>query len=153
MTIEKKWMFWIIVTGGLALISVPSITLYTAAKKYFGFINSWNTGVIRPSRSHRIPPKRMYDASASSQLEVRFIKFSVRAPDAKSVKVAGDFNNWTPDALKLSKSKDGTWETVTPLPPGRYNYLYEIDGVMMIDPRNPETGYSRNRQTSVIQIK
>jgi hypothetical protein len=51
------------------------------------------------------------------------ILFSYKAPDVGSVKLVGDFNNWTPDKdSELQKYPDGVWKKLLPLPPGKYHY-------------------------------
>ena len=60
------------------------------------------------------------------------------APSAKSVAVAGSFNGWQPTAaLKLTKA--GEWKGELKLPPGRYEYLFVVDGAWTPDPAAPES--------------
>lgn len=155
MKMEKKWILWSIAALCIALAAVPSVVLYNAAGKYFGFIGSWKTGVIRPAKTNIIPAQRfpVYMASKEPLPEVKFVKFSLWAPDAKSVMIAADFNRWNAELLPLSRLQNGTWEVLIPLPPGKYNYLYKVDGALMADPGNPETGYHDRRQTSVMVVK
>ncbi|WP_447977464.1 isoamylase early set domain-containing protein [Candidatus Nitrospira bockiana] len=49
-------------------------------------------------------------------------------PDAASVAVAGDFNGWNPERTPLVRSADGVWTATVPLKPGRYHYMYVVDG-------------------------
>lgn len=78
------------------------------------------------------------------------IVFRYKAPAARQVNVAGEFNNWlgTANGGRLDPNLDplkdadgdGVWEIVLPLPPGRYQYKYVIDQVdWQEDPGNPET--------------
>jgi 1,4-alpha-glucan branching enzyme len=56
---------------------------------------------------------------------------------AKSVLLAGDFNNWTPQATPLATgTRPGDWRTALPLPPGRYKYRLVVDGKWITDPNN-----------------
>jgi len=68
------------------------------------------------------------------------VKFSVYAPKAKKVFIAGDFNNWSKSADPMyDKDEDGVWTIVLPLKPGRYEYKFVIDGDNWIpDPGNPD---------------
>jgi len=59
---------------------------------------------------------------------VRPIVFEFEAPDARSVQVLGDFNEWSRDAIALQRGSDGRWRITTLLPPGRYVYTYLVDG-------------------------
>lgn len=48
-------------------------------------------------------------------------------PTARSVCVAGNFNGWSKDSNCMKKS-DKTWSTEIEMPPGRYQYLFLVDG-------------------------
>lgn len=65
----------------------------------------------------------------------RQMTFSLYAPAAGSVSLAGDFNAWSPDECPLEKSPDGLWERVVTLPPGRHEYKFVVDGLWQNDPR------------------
>lgn len=53
--------------------------------------------------------------------------FVIAAPGARSVAVVGDFSAWQP--LPLSDPDgDGIWTASIPLPPGRYEYAFLVDG-------------------------
>ena len=55
------------------------------------------------------------------------------APSAKHVYVAGSFNNWHAAALPL-KAAGGEWSGEVKLAPGRYEYLFVVDGKWLPDP-------------------
>lgn len=65
------------------------------------------------------------------------VVFSVFAPQAKEVYLAGDFNNWQPDESSRMEFKNGTWFKRINLRSGRYHYRFIIDGRWMEDPKNP----------------
>ena len=65
----------------------------------------------------------------------RHMTFSLYAPEAGCVWLAGDFNAWSPDDCPLEKSPEGMWERVVALPPGRYEYKFVVDGLWQNDPR------------------
>ena len=56
------------------------------------------------------------------------------APEARCVGVAGTFNNWQPAATLLKVSRAGEWKGELTLPPGRYEYLFVVDGKWTPDP-------------------
>ena len=57
---------------------------------------------------------------------------------AKDVRIAGDFNDWSPDDnFKLEKDKEGIWRTKLSLSPGRYQYKLVIDGQWQEHSSNP----------------
>ena len=153
--IEKKAKLLITAMIALALVCVPSVLFNNAIQKYFRFVNSWNVTAAKPSRPTRMPDMRPYGAKPGDlpQPELRFIKFSVKLAGAKKVKVAADFNKWDPDALELVKKGSNVWETIVPLPPGIYRYLYYIDGQSVLDPMNPDTDTDLGRKVSVLTVK
>lgn len=66
-------------------------------------------------------------------------QFSFHAPSAKSVYIAGDFNNWTPSEEYLfTKNHQGNWTKRLTLQPGRYRYRLIIDDVWQEDPNSQE---------------
>jgi 1,4-alpha-glucan branching enzyme len=57
------------------------------------------------------------------------MRFAVRAPQAQSIALAGDFNGWRHDQLHMRPSEaDGVWTVIVPLRPGRYQYMFVVDG-------------------------
>jgi hypothetical protein len=64
----------------------------------------------------------------------RRCSFTLDAPDAQAVALAGSFNGWAPDARPLKRGKGGAWETTFLLPPGRYEYRFVVDGQWRDDP-------------------
>ena len=63
------------------------------------------------------------------------VTFTIEAPDAEHVHLAGDFNNWTLDGSEM-EPMGGVWKKVVKLPPGRYRYRYVVDGRWQSDPLN-----------------
>lgn len=62
------------------------------------------------------------------------IVFSIYAPEANSVKIAGNFTDWEQNAIELKKYKNGNWKTTVSLEPGRYEYRFIVDGQWRDDP-------------------
>lgn len=58
--------------------------------------------------------------------------------NAKTVALAGSFNNWRTNELYLTKTADG-WESRYALGPGNYEYKFIVDNKWMSDPENPLT--------------
>ncbi|HVO40164.1 MAG TPA: isoamylase early set domain-containing protein [Spirochaetia bacterium] len=58
------------------------------------------------------------------------VRFTIQAPAASRVSLAGDFNGWQPGVLSLTPSREkGTWEITIPLRRGSvYTYDFVIDG-------------------------
>ena len=61
-----------------------------------------------------------------------FVRLVLLQPGAQSVAVAGDFNGWNPGQTKLERSEGGMWTATIPLKPGRYQYMFVIDGKQWI---------------------
>jgi chromosome partitioning protein len=67
------------------------------------------------------------------------VLFCCFAPGARAVQLAGNFNEWSPEREPLFHlSGHGLWQKTIPLPPGRYEYKYVIDGDWVLDPANPK---------------
>jgi len=67
------------------------------------------------------------------------VALKLRAPAAKEVFVAGSFNNWQVGATPLRPVKSGEWQGELKLTPGRYEYLFVVDGTWLPDPAAPQT--------------
>ena len=68
-------------------------------------------------------------ATHMEQVEPKvFVRLILLQPDAHSVSVAGDFNGWNPARTPLERSDGGMWTATIPLSPGRYQYMFVIDG-------------------------
>ena len=62
------------------------------------------------------------------------IKFTLEAPEAQSVFLAGNFNNWSIDSHPLRKNVKGEWHASVNLTPGKYEYRFLVDGEWWNDP-------------------
>ncbi len=58
------------------------------------------------------------------------MQFVVVAPQAKSVSLVGDFNDWDPQRtpMHMVRGNGGTWTAIVPLTPGRYRYAFLVNG-------------------------
>lgn len=81
------------------------------------------------------------------------VTFSMNAPDAKEVMLAGDFNNWDYTTTRLEKGKDKVWRVEVALKPGRYEYKFVVDGNWMSDPANSNNSWNPfGTENSVLEI-
>lgn len=55
------------------------------------------------------------------------VHFRLDAPDAGSVRLAGDFTEWQP-TLAMHEQLPGVWSVVVPLEPGVHDYAFVVDG-------------------------
>ena len=81
-------------------------------------------------------------------------QFVLVAPDAKSVALVGDFNDWSFSATQLARQAgDGVWWVTIPLPPGRYRYVFVVNGTSWRrDPNAPAAEDEFGRPNSVVTI-
>ena len=56
------------------------------------------------------------------------VRLVVVLPDAGTVEVAGDFNGWDPTRTPLTPVAGGAWTVTLPLQPGRYEYMFVVNG-------------------------
>ena len=63
--------------------------------------------------------------------------FSITAPAAKNVLLAGDFTKWQQQPIEMTKGADGTWRTSVRLTPGAHPYRFLVDGQWQDDPKCP----------------
>ncbi len=56
------------------------------------------------------------------------ITFSFYAPLSSRVSVAGSFNGWNAESYQLLRREDGFWIGEFVMQPGRYEYMFVIDG-------------------------
>jgi hypothetical protein len=57
-----------------------------------------------------------------------YVQFMLEAPEARTVAVSGDFNQWAGDAVMEDVGGDGIWSLRIPLEPGLHEYMFVIDG-------------------------
>jgi len=101
-------------------------------------------------------PAGKTEPGTGPQITPQGVRFSLYSTKVKTVNIAGTFNNWSMTADPLyDREGSGMWTIVLPLPPGKYEYKFIIDGEEWIpDPANPTTtddgfgGYN-----SVISVK
>jgi enterochelin esterase-like enzyme len=83
----------------------------------------------------------------------RSVVFRINAPKAEDVRLsAGDIpGGGGPRALK--KGDNGVWEmTLGPIDAGTYRYVFNVDGVPTVDPRNPAVSESNGNVWSVVHV-
>jgi len=83
----------------------------------------------------------------------RRVTFRILAPKAEAVKLAGTDIPDNAQGTPLTKGAEGVWEgTLGPLPPGAYRYNFDVDGVSVIDPRNPAASESNENAWSLVYV-
>jgi 1,4-alpha-glucan branching enzyme len=63
------------------------------------------------------------------------VRFELVHPEARSVTLAGSFNQWSTSSHPLSRrGSSGAWSVVVALPPGEHLFMYVVDGSQWISP-------------------
>ncbi len=90
--------------------------------------------------------------AASPRIEAnRSVSFSLKAPDAKEVEVAGG-DGLGKGPFPMKRAADGIWTVTIPPPvPGFHYYWFLLDGVQVNDPGS-ETYFGYGKETSGIEI-
>lgn len=82
--------------------------------------------------------------------------FVGRFPGARTVEVAGSFNDWRPGSLALrDEDHDGVWRGSLVLPTGQHQYMFLVDGERWVtDPlagRYVDDGYGRQNALLIVR--
>ncbi len=82
------------------------------------------------------------------------VTLRIHAPEAKSVGLsASDVLGMGGGAPAFVKKEDGVWEaTIGPLKPGSFRYTFTVDGVAVVDPRNPAVSESNANVWSLAHV-
>lgn len=62
------------------------------------------------------------------------VRFSLLQPDARTVALAGRFNEWSATSHPLSRQPSGAWTIVVELPPGEHPFMFVVDGQWLSPP-------------------
>ena len=94
-------------------------------------------------------------ASYTSGPSSNALRFSLYSPQAHSVALIGDFNGWGSMAqVKLTPCGNGMWSVTVPLPAGRYQYAFLVNGKRWVtDPRAEQhVNHDFGSQNAVVTI-
>lgn len=81
------------------------------------------------------------------------ITFRILAPKAGAVRLSGGDIPGNSQGAEMTKDTEGVWEVALgPIGPGAYRYNFNVDGVSVIDPRNPATSESNNNVWSLVNV-
>ncbi|MCP4709573.1 MAG: AAA family ATPase [Planctomycetes bacterium] len=83
------------------------------------------------------------------------VEFAALYPQASTVQIAGDFNNWQPEVTSLEREDgNGRWSINLPLNSGEYRYRYVVDGRWQSDPYNDRAEVNPfGEYNSVLEVK
>ncbi|HWI57568.1 MAG TPA: alpha/beta hydrolase-fold protein [Bacillota bacterium] len=81
------------------------------------------------------------------------LTFRLLAPKAETVRLSGGDIPGVGQGTAMTRGSNGVWEvTLGPIAPGAYRYNFNVDGVSVIDPRNPATSESNENTWSLVYI-
>jgi len=118
-----------------------------------------SAGVATPSKEaiktfEKTLEKRMKEILKDNLPRLNEITVSIKAPEAKEVYLAGEFNNWKLDESSRMEQANGCWTKRLNLNNGKYRYRFVIDGNWTEDPANPVTQLnSYGTLDSLLEIK
>jgi 1,4-alpha-glucan branching enzyme len=89
---------------------------------------------------------------ACGALAAEPVTFRLHAPQAQDVQLAGSFAPGWRHRHALRRAADGHWSATLDLPPGRYEYLYRVDGGWRPDPAAPSLDDGLGGRNNVLTV-
>jgi enterochelin esterase family protein len=81
------------------------------------------------------------------------VTFRILAAKAEKARLSGSDIPGVGQGVEMTKGTNDVWEvTVASIPPGAYRYNFNVDGVSVIDPRNPATSESNANTWSLVCV-
>ncbi len=90
--------------------------------------------VLLALRGDAVVPPVMDAVRAEADAAPRiYVQFTLTAPEAQSVAVAGDFNDWSADAGVLrDREGNGVWTGLIVVRPGVHKYMFIVNGTKWV---------------------
>ena len=104
-------------------------------------------GAPPPGGRGRGPAVVSPEVGADKTITLRYL-----APNATQVTASGELDG---KPHPMTKGGDGIWSvTIGPLAPDIYTYSFNVDGIIALDPRNPNTkyGYGNFGPVSIVEV-
>jgi len=95
----------------------------------------WEISEPPPSPATKAAVTTKPAESVKAPAPARWVRFELVAHEARTVFLAGSFNNWNPTATPMMRLHDCKWAKELWLPAGRYEYLFVVDGQWIADPK------------------
>ena len=120
-------------------------------------LGSWRAlGAPAAADDSGAPAAVMSPVSAGAEQHAHVVRFTVAAPTAARVTLVGAFNGWAKEAtpLRPAPGAEGVWTVSVPLPAGRHEYAFLIDGDRwVVDPRAPTLRDEHGIESSVLTVR
>jgi 1,4-alpha-glucan branching enzyme len=101
---------------------------------------SENTTLRQPPTAERYSAKRTR----------HHVNFYCIAPEARDVRLVGDFNGWDVAATRMRRMSDSRWMAGMELNHGHHRYLFLVDGNPTLDPN--ANGITRNDCNDLVSL-
>jgi 1,4-alpha-glucan branching enzyme len=98
-------------------------------------LSSQKKTAMKTHTANRRAPARIRRRNSRTQL----VHFELVDPAARSVCIAGTFNDWHPSVTEMIALGEGRWAKELTLVPGAYEYLFVVDGQWTTDPAANES--------------
>ena len=123
---------------------IPAFTNLLAAVVVASvLLSSFNLHAQRGGRGPRVVSPEIGDGT---------VTFRILAPNADKVMLSGSDNPSVGRGVEMTKNDEGVWEATVETAPGYYRYNFNVDGVSVIDPRNPSTSESNGNTWSLVGV-
>ena len=111
------------------------------------------SGFAVPARAQAPGGNRPPEFASTEVSPERKVTFRIFAPKAQGVRLGSSDLPGVGAASEMKKGENGVWETaVGPVPAGAYRYNFQVDGLAVIDPRNPSTSESNANTWSLVLV-
>ena len=127
--LKEKVMAQIPGGGWFSFLTRPILTLTPATTALVAAILIAAVVLLKPGPA-------TVDQTAGTTTEEVLVRFAMNNPEAKSVSLVGNFNNWKTGQLPMiDEAGDGKWKVTVALKPGVYEYMFVVDGKKwIVDP-------------------
>lgn len=101
----------------------------------------------------RWAPRVSTEEVAPGSASLVVVRFAFQGESAEQVALVGSFNRWDATADPMRLDGPGLWVVEVPLPPGRHEYGFLVDGQWVADPlegERIEDGFGR--ENSVLRL-
>ena len=107
------------------------------------------TGIALLSAQERRPPQFVSPEVGAD----RKVEFRIHAPGSEGVALSSPDLEGVRGRAAMERGDDGVWQLAWgPVKPGAYRYRFAVDGVDVVDPRNPATSESNTTAWSVVHV-
>jgi Glycogen recognition site of AMP-activated protein kinase len=145
--LPRRWRFWGALEPRSLMVSPLAGTLLAAGLFGVGVL----LGGLATNRDGREPAGQLM--AVVQRLPVSDTVFVFVAPRASKVSLVGDFNDWDDTKAPLVRvPNSGLWRVTLPLPAGRHEYQFVVDGAWLPDPSAPVAGDDGFGRTNSVRI-